>query len=133
MSNYKLVYNLRENVDEIAAIQKTTLETEDFGLVIDIALFGSEKWWSAIDSGDIPVLTVLGKISDVYMAGHNDFPMFDIDSDGVITSWEIIGDDSFYKVGASIKLEYVIQMAKKSLAGEGLEHEIILKIFIDHE
>ena len=123
------VYDLKEDKDLISKVQKATLETQDYGLVPEIALFGSREWWDAIDQGIIKKHEIVGVISRVCMSGHNDWPEFEIDSMGEKTSWTRLGKDEFYEVGCPIKLEYVIQKAKKSWTGSPYQNEVI-KIYI---
>ena len=103
----KNIYSLKDDSHSIKLIQDATLNTEKYGIVSEHGLFGSDEWWSAIENKAIELKIIEGLISKVYMSGHNDFPQFDINSNGNVTSWERMGIDDFYKVGAKVKLEYV--------------------------
>ena len=109
------IYDLKMDKERVRQIQKATLETTEFGLVPDPALFGSDEWWGAIKLGRIPVQTVKGVISRVFMSGHNDFPEFEIDDGKEKTQWERRGIEEAYTVGRSVLLKYVIQKFKKSI------------------
>jgi len=124
-SKWTKVYDLAQDKELVSKVQKATLETEDYGLVPEVALFGSEDWWDALTNGIIPKHKVIGVISRVYMSGHNDWPEFEIDSDGEKTTWTRVGVDNFYEVGRKVKLEYVIQKAKKSWTGSPYQKEVI--------
>ena len=50
------IYDLSQDHRRVKRIQKATLETEDMGLLPEIALFGSNEWWNAIKDGRIPKL-----------------------------------------------------------------------------
>ncbi len=51
------VYALRDDIETIASIQRATLETEEYGLEPEPALFGSADRWAAIDRADLLVPT----------------------------------------------------------------------------
>ena len=104
----KKIYSLQSDASHIENVQKATLETKIYGIVSEHGLFGSNEWWQALAHGEIEIQTIEGVISEVYMAGHNDFPEFKIMSDGNVTSWERKADSTLYKEGALVKLEYVL-------------------------
>ena len=126
------VYDLAQDKELLAKIQKATLNTDNYGFVSEIALFGSEEWWSAIKKGLIPKYEIFGTISRIYMSGHNDWPEFEIDSGREKTSWTRVGNDEFYKVGSKVKLEYVIQKAKKSWTGIPYQKKV-LSVYIKED
>jgi hypothetical protein len=119
------IYDIKDDKDLISQVQKATLETEDYGLVPEIALYGSQEWWDAINKGDIPRQEIIGTISRVYMTGHNDWPEFEVDSGEEKTSWTRKGNDEFYETGRPVKLEYVVQKAKKSWTGSPYQNEVL--------
>jgi hypothetical protein len=127
------IYDLANDHELVSKIQMATLETEDFGLVPEVALFGSKDWWKAIKKGIIPKHELVGIISRVYMSGHNDWPEVEIKSDEEKTVWTRIGDDKYYEVGRKIKLEYVIQKAKKSWTGCPYQKEVIKIYVLDNQ
>jgi hypothetical protein len=127
----KQVFDLRLATDYVAAVQRATLETEDFGLVPEPALYGSAAWWEAIEEGTIPVQQVEGTIARVFMSGHNDWPEFEVDNEGGLTRWTREGDDSCYEVGRRVRVEYVEQRFKKLLAGVGPMSKCVIAIWID--
>lgn len=124
-SKWVNVYDLAQDKELVSKVQKATLETKDYGIVPEVALFGSKDWWDAIRNGTIPKHKIVGVISRVYLSGHNDWPEFEIDSDGEITRWTRVGADNFYKVGHKVTLEYVVQKAKKSWTGSPYQNEVI--------
>ena len=79
------VYGLRFDHDYVAKVQEATLNTADAGLLPEPHLYGSPEWWSTVETGGIPIHTVAGTISKVFMSGHNDWPEFEIDEAGVKT------------------------------------------------
>ena len=121
------VYDLSEDRETIELIQKASLRTRDFGLVPEIALFGSDEWWAAVSDGRIPRRTIEGTINRLYMTGHGDWPEFEILSGDEVTRWTRKGTPSAYEVGRKVRLEYVIQQLRKA---EAMPVKQIMKICI---
>lgn len=106
------VYRLREDRQHIAAVQWVTLNGG--GLEQTHGLLGSEEWWKRIEAGELPLHTIHGTLSYVYMSGHNDFPECEVTSgSGERTQWPRYGEDSWYQVGNSIEIDYVVQRYKQ--------------------
>jgi hypothetical protein len=124
------VYDLKEDNRRIGLIQKATLETKDYGLIPEPALFGSDAWWRAIENKVIPEHTIEGTISRVYMSGHNDYPEFEIDDGRERTQWTREGKDEAYIVGRGIRLVYVFQKPKRTFGGKPL-HQVVLEIWVN--
>jgi hypothetical protein len=115
--NMVAVYELRRDLRLIEMVQKATLHRDDAGLVPEHGLFGSDEWWAAIADGSLPTHTVRGRISSVFMSGHNDFPEFEVDDGSARTTWKREGDDSFYQVGRAVQIDYVLTRFKRSFTG----------------
>jgi hypothetical protein len=123
------IYDLREDAEHIAQVQKATVTTKEFGLIPEHGLFGSPEWWAAVHDGRIPVHTVEGRISRVFMSGHNDWEEFEIDSGKDRTSWtrvtsggiggspDRIAKAGLYEVGRAVRLTYVQQQFRQSIPG----------------
>lgn len=101
------VYDLSKEKEEIRITQEASLHGLGYGLQQNPALFGSKKWWDLVDTDFLPLYIMQGKINDVYLAGHNDFPEFEIDDGKTKTHWQIYGDQSYYKKQRLVRLEYV--------------------------
>ena len=111
-------------------------------LFFGACLFGSSDWWANIESGELPTHTITGIISRVFLSGHNDYPEFEIDSDGERTCWtrttsSIPGCDltrrelaNLYRSGARVNLTYVEQRFKTPLPGVGEHSKCVLEIWI---
>lgn len=123
------VYDLSTDYEAISMVQDATLNTKDFGILPEVALYGSSKWWDAINDGRITTYKIEGVISRLFMSGHNDWPQFEIDSRGVKTQWTRLGENELYKEGREITLDYVIQKLRKQWEGAPEQKEI-LRIFI---
>ncbi|WP_276134852.1 hypothetical protein [Polluticoccus soli] len=120
MEQLKETYNLRNDSQHIKAVQAASLHP-DFrvGLKMENGLlYGSAQWFEAIENGMIPTHVITGKISKVYMTGHNDFPMFDISDGNNTTEWERRGIDDQYVVGKEVELSYVLQKFKRGYTRE---------------
>ena len=111
------VYELRNDKRLIEMVQTATLHRDDFGLVPEHGLFGSGEWWAAIADGSLPTHTVRGRISNVFLSGHNDFPEFEVDDGSARTTWARQGDDSYYQVGCAVQVDYVLTRFKRSFTG----------------
>jgi hypothetical protein len=107
----KKVYDLC-NDPRTKRFQDATLYSEEGGIVSEHGLFGSSEWWLAVENGDLPVHSVEGVISDVFMSGHNDYPEFEVDDGTNKSEWTREGDDSEYVIGRPVRVEYVIEKLK---------------------
>lgn len=128
-SDWIKVYDLAQDRETIELVQKATLETEGLGLEPEVALYGSEEWWRAIEEGRIPKREVQGTIAQVFMSGHGDWHEFELDSAGGKSRWTRLGDPAMYREGKAVKIEYVIQKRRKAWIG-GSEQREVLRVFI---
>ena len=108
------IYRLRDDVREIRQAQDATARGGDYGLFFSHGLFGSSEWWERFDRGEIEVHTDTGVISEVYTAGHNDWPEFRMRRpDGTESTWpQMMLDatsDNGYREGLSVEVDYVLQ------------------------
>lgn len=138
----KKIYDLREDAERVASVQKATLTTKDFGLVPEHGLFASTEWWRAIDDGVLPIVRVEGRISRVFLSGHNDYEEFEIDAAGERSSWtrvtsggqgggpERSAKAALYEVGRAVVLKYVQQRFRQALEGIPFSRSV-LEIWID--
>jgi hypothetical protein len=113
LDGWEIAYDLANDNETIALVQRATLTTKDFGLVPDVALFGSDEWWAAVKDGRIPRHEVHGLISRVFVSGHNDWPEFELNSNGAKTTWTRMGNQALYVEGREAKVEYVLQRPRK--------------------
>ena len=131
----KVIYDLRTDHKHIRDVQDATLHNSWSGLVPEHGLFGSEEWWASINEGRIRVHVIRGRITRVYMSGHNDFPEFEVDDGKAKTKWARVGTDSEYVVGRPVEIEYVLQRFKnedkklRKILGE--YSECVLRISVE--
>ena len=119
------VYDLSDDDELVEKVQNATLNTTDFGLVPEIALYGSAEWWRAISNGLIQKHEIEGVITSVFSSGDSNWPQFEVDSNGEKTVWTRFGDHGLYEVGRRVKLEYVVQTPKNSWTGSPYQNEIL--------
>lgn len=127
MNELSEIYNLKNDLNRIKLVQESSLQKSlSIGLKTENdVLFGTAKWFNAIENGEIISQTISGLISKVYMAGHNDFPEFEVDSKGNKTNWALEGNLDNYVVGRKIELTFVIQKFKR-----GTSTNCVIKICI---
>lgn len=126
MAGLARLYSLREDSETVAAVQKATLETREFGLEPDPALFGSADWWAAIESGRLPNHEIEGMISKVYWGSMNDWPEFEITAaTGETTTWTRLGDHTRYVEGLQVRLSYVDQSFKREVLGSHTTNHVV--------
>ena len=129
------IYRLQSDKDFIAQVQKATARTEEFGIEPTHGLFASAEWWQHVRDGTLPVHTLRGTITRVYMGSMNDWPEFAMRSEtGEESSWSCDANDSafasLYTVGRAIELDYVVQRHRPKSCG-GSEDKIPIEIRVD--
>ena len=123
------VYDLARDREYLERLQLATVESGDFALVSDHGLPGSGQWWAAVRDGLIPTQSVEGKIADVRIAGN--WPEFEVDANGELTTWCLEGDIKFYRVGIGVIVDYVMQRCQRSPAANGEDSvKIVLRILL---
>jgi hypothetical protein len=130
------IYRLRADKDFIAQVQKATTTSEEFGIEPTHGLFGSVEWWQHVRDGTLPVHTLRGAITRVYMGSMNDWPEFTMrTATGEQSSWSRYANDptfaSLYTVGRPIELDYVVQRRRPKSFDGGAEDKIPIEIRVD--
>lgn len=132
-----VVYNLKADQPFIDQVQRATRLTKNFGIEPTDGMFGSDEWWERIESGSLPVQTLKGTIKEVYMGSTGYCPEFKMVSEaGEESRWSRMvhsaEQDRFYRVGARIEIDYVLQRLRtKSFFSPGAEVIEIVAIRID--
>lgn len=126
------IYNLRNDTRTIQMIQEVSLDSNSSAgyKVEEGLLFGTNDWFKAVEKGAIRCHTIKGKISKMYLSGHNDFPEFEIENKEGKTTWRRMGVDNAYKVGEPVELTYVEQKYKRPSDITGLISKCIIEIKI---
>lgn len=109
------IYDLKQDKRHIKLVQDASLHRPDAGLVSKPALFGSRAWWNHVGTDSLPVHTLRGIVTRVYMGGHNDYPEFEMDDGVAKTRWGRLGEDSAYTPGRPIRIRYVEMKFKKGI------------------
>lgn len=129
---FKTAYKFQDDKEAIQKLQKVSSDSKsDNGYKTENGLLiGTKEWFKAIEDGLIKKETVAGRISKVYMSGHNDWPEFEIESDGEKSSWTREGIDTLYEVGKKVELSYVLQKYKRpwDLTGPTAKQVMEIKI-----
>jgi hypothetical protein len=132
----RTIYRLRADKEFIAQVQKATTTSEEFGIEPTHRLFGSAEWWQHVHDGTLPVHTLRGAITRVYLGSMNDWPEFTMRTEtGEESSWSRYEDEpafaSLYTVGRPIELDYVLQRHRLRSFDRGAEHKIPIEIRVD--
>jgi hypothetical protein len=130
------IYRLRADKDFIAQVQKATTTSEESGIEPTHGLFGSAEWWRHVRDGTLPVHTLRGTITCVYMGSMNDWPEFTMRTEtGEESSWSRYASDpafaSLYTVGRPIELDYLVQQHRPQSFDSGAKHKIPIEIRVD--
>ena len=124
------VYDLARDREYLERLQLATLESSEFALVSDHGLPGSGQWWTAVREGSIPTRHLDGTISDVRVAGN--WPEFEVDADGELTTWCLEGDVKSYRVGIGVRIDYLLQRCRHAPEKHGEDSvKIVLKILLE--
>jgi hypothetical protein len=139
------VFQLRKAKQHIEDVQRATLTTWRFGVAKTHGLFGSDEWWRNIESGKLPVHTLSGVITRLFMGGMRDTPEFTMRSDdGRESNWLRYANDEqapnlyvskkledLYEVGRRIEIDYVLQ--RRRFFGYGSffrRHKVVIEMRI---
>ena len=124
------VYNLKEDADHVDKVQRATLTTKEFGIEPTHGLFGTAEWWRHIQDGSLAVHTTRGEIVRVYMASMNDWPMFEMKTEGGALhqftqqlTRSVSSLDEPYLLGRKVEVDFVWQHARKNAPDWGLPNE----------
>jgi hypothetical protein len=134
----QVVYRLQDDAEHIAAVQRATLETEDYGIEPTHGLFGSIEWWQNIETGRLALQTLKGTISRIYMASMNDWPEFEVRSDaGGLSQWTRVSNypdlERAYVPGREVEIDYVVQRHRPKSSDGGSETQVVVAIRVAAE
>jgi hypothetical protein len=142
------VFELRKAKQHIESVQQATLTTWKWGIAKTHGLFGSDEWWRNIDSGKLPVHTLNGIITRLFMGGMRDTPEFTMRSDdGRESNWlryANVGQvpdvyvnkrlEDLYEVSRRIEIDYVLQ--RNRFFGYGnffRRHKVVIEVRIGND
>lgn len=129
------VYSLAADTEQVEAIQKATLTTEEFGIQQTHGLFGSPEWWQQISDGNLQLHTARGHITRVYMGSMGDWPAFKMaTASGEELTWTRMATSKelsvLYREGAVVEVQYVIQLHKPKSWNGATETKCVVAVRI---
>jgi hypothetical protein len=123
-------YDLSRDRAYLERLQLAVVESSKFALESNHGLPGSKQWWEAVRDGSIPALKVEGVVIDLRVAEN--WPEFEIDEQGILTTWCLEGDIKSYRIGQRARVDYVLQRLQAPLAEDGDDSaKIVLKILLE--
>lgn len=130
-----IVYQLKQDKRRIDQVQRATRTTENFGIEPTHGMFGTDEWWQNIESGRLPIQTLKGRITKVYMGGMGDWPEFKmVNNTGEESSWTRMmhsaEQDDLYRVGAPIEIDFVWKQHRPKSFDHGAKTEQVIEIRI---
>jgi len=133
MKTFIKVYDFREDKEFIKFLKDWLFSkrfSETDGQPEDGFIPGTSEWFMKIDEGQIPLYKIKGVISRVYMTGHNDWPEFEIESNGIRTKWTRMGDQKKFVLGREVIVTFTEQ---KLINGHVNKYQTTLEIEISNE
>lgn len=117
----------------VAAMQKASLDTSNFGLSPSPALVGTPEWWRAANDGTLVRTVVNGTISRVYWGSMGDWPEYELTADdGSKSTWTREGDFARYVEGLRARITFVLHPWKvPDQHGLGPASEVVLTVEIE--
>ena len=110
----KVIYDIRTGM-RTPLIQSMIKEGRS-GFRTKWGLYGTEEWLDNLKNHDL-IETLEGNISKLLMAGHNDFPVFEIDDGKQKFQFERLGLEENYQVGKKIKVQAIKAMYINPISG----------------
>lgn len=130
----KTVYQLRQDTEAIALMQRASLDSGPMGLRITHGLIGSPDWWSKVESGSLALQSISGKVSGFWLGQWSDGPAeFELQtSEGKCSRWLCELPPSQAKtefcIGRAVEVSFVEQELKSALEGKGSETKVTVSI-----
>lgn len=135
MTEFKTAYKFQDDKEAIKRLQVVSSDPKsNYGLkIVNGLLIGTTDWFEAIENGKIKKEVLIGIISKVYMAGHNDWPEFEVENNNGKSTWTREGKDNLYAVGRKIEIDFVIQKYKRPIDLLGPTVKKVLEIRIEND
>jgi hypothetical protein len=127
------VYSFEQDKARVAAMQKASRGSTDFGVSMSPALVGTPEWWRAIQDGTLARTVITGTISRVYWGSMGDWPECEVTADdGTKTTWTREGDLTRYVKGLRARITFVQHPWKvPDQPGLGAASQIVLTVEIE--
>lgn len=112
----KTVYSLR-NDPGVQRMQAASISADPVGLCQTQGLIGSPEWWRQIESGSLPVVTIVGEVIHFFPGHHEDWPEIEVrERDGSSSDWgcNIPAGEAAncFSLGTMVEIDYVQQELK---------------------
>lgn len=98
---------------------QTKIKAGKSGFRTKWGLYGTEEWLINLRNDGL-VIKLNGKISQLRMTGHNDFPEFEMETETGKYQFERLGNEAVYGIGKTIMIEAVYE--KYILPKSGIEN-----------
>ena len=121
-------YDLEKDREYVERIQMATVQSAEFALRTEHGLLGTQRWWAALASGDIPTLRAEGRIVDVRVDAG--WPEFELEVDGVLSSWCLEGDVQAYQIGNVARVDFVELEYQEPVDGDA-SVKVVLRILVE--
>ena len=133
MTEFQTAYKFKDDKEAIKRLQEVSSDPEsNYGLKVENGLLvGTKEWFHATEDRRLLKETLTGRISKVYMSGHNDWPEFEIESKEGFSTWTREGNDKLYQVGKFVEIDFVIQKHKRQWDMLGPTTKKVLEIRIE--
>lgn len=112
MAEWMKVYELAEDTELVAAYRKAT-EGGEYGFIPQVAVFGTDEWWRAVESGEIPTQELSGPIA--HPRAEGDCVAFQLK--GGLDLWTPRGAVADFRDGATARIEFVEQKLRQEQFG----------------
>lgn len=133
------IYQLRQNKQQIEAVQRSALKTWKFGIARTHGVFCSDEWWKNVETGKLAVRTLRGIVTRISMGSMGDWPLFNMRSNtGKDFSFSRYANgkdlDDLYAVGRMIEVDYVLQRYRPFSDLSFLKrHKVVIEVRIGNE
>ena len=124
------VYDLARDREYVERVQMASVQASEYALAKEHGLFGSQAWWDAVADGSLPKHVVEGRITRVYVNQAN-WPEFEIERDGELSTWALEGEASRYTAGKLARIEYVMQRYASPAPGSDPETQVVIGIWVE--
>lgn len=128
--SFQRTYELARDREYIERIQMVTVRGEPLGLAQEHGLFGSKRWFAALEERALATTRLEGVIRGVGVDPRG-WPQFELEVDGERTTWGLEGDPKAYRPGARARIDFVDVAYANPSPGSDAEARVVLGIWIE--
>jgi hypothetical protein len=122
-----VVYDIRTDSALLSEIREASLSSGPFGLAFDDGIVGSGKWWSAVDSGRVPLAVFSGTIVRIDGGPMGDSSILRIANKEQTKSWVAWNGFRQSLVGTAVTVVYA-RVKPKRPPREGFMVDLVLQV-----